>query len=169
MRHFYIIALALVPFVFWHPDWMMRCPFTAQFLHANIFHLAANIWVLYCLSKSPYLTRQHYFLCYLLATACLYLNSQLPISNYQLSIFNFQLSTINYQLSIIGLSGLIYALLVLLSYRFHARARLQYHLLSLSFIALGFIIPSLAGMFHLMCYTSGLVLGLLVLPLVNSK
>lgn len=124
------------------PLWMR---FAYPFLHGNVFHALANLYVLwqcFCVMRVNKTT-----------------------------LLLFYIAAISYPFAgdtpIIGLSGIAFAYIgYLLPY---VVDRFKFCALSLLFIALGAIIPNLAAGLHLHCYIIGIAIGYLNAPLWRER
>jgi len=110
--------------------------FSDIFVHGNIFHCLANVWALL-------------YVCFLLKT---------DVTELLLSvIIGASLLYLGWPYHIVGLSGCLYALYAIISYR--VRNKKRYHLVMSCFILLSMLIPQFAGMYHLVCYITGVFVG----------
>lgn len=116
------------------------------FVHANIFHCLANVWamlyVCFMIKIKPY----EPVLALVTGVALLYL----PWSHH-----------------IVGLSGCLYVLYAIISFRLRNKRR--FHLYMLTFVAVSMILPCFAGLYHLVCYTSGVIVGELIYRLHEKR
>lgn len=108
-------------------------------LHANIFHCLANVWALL-------------YVCFMLRTKVL----ELILS----AIIGAAFMYLPCNEHVIGLSGSIYALYAIASYQIINKKK--FHLYMAAFILLSMLIPSLAGIYHLLCYLTGLATGYII-------
>lgn len=116
--------------------------FSYLFFHANIFHCTLNAWVLI------QLVRTYRTPLWELATAFLI-------------AFSLPAFCLNGQ--IVGASGAIFALAGITTYRV---LRKRFYLACmLSAVLFGFLIPGVAGLVHLYCFTVGLLVALLNWPI----
>lgn len=114
------------------------------FLHANIFHALANIYVLeLCRRAEPLL----------FVLPCSYLIA------------------VSYPLAgaapVIGLSGIVYACMGHISAR--VRRKPRFHLIVAAYILLGLFFPSVAVWLHAYCYVLGIVHGYITQPLCEDR
>ncbi len=115
------------------------------FFHANIFHAALNCW---CMLSVVFL--------FDVSVAGLLTAYAIAVS---VPLGLFPCNTI----PTVGLSGVCYALMGRVV--FLVGARWKYNFYVLSYIAIGFLFPSLNGWLHLYCYIAGSFVGLLNKPL----
>lgn len=113
--------------------------FLYPFCHVNVYHLLANLWVLFIVARSDF---KDYWYNYIIAYAiCI----TAPASG----------------VLTMGLSGLVYALLGQLSWQ--ALYKWKYHAYTLAFISLGLLFPTkINNLLHIYCYAMGVGAGILV-------
>lgn len=122
-------------------EWGLRrgCPAAARaaypFLHANVFHAAANLW---CLLSAVFLRGAG-----LRGLAAAYAVA--------VSVPGFLLS----EKPVVGMSGMVFALFGILSARTARKAR--YHAWMCACIGAGFLLPAVCGTVHLYCYAAGTI------------
>lgn len=128
--------------------------FTYPLVHANIFHLAANIWALYAFMK--YADDKETFVCFL-------------IGGYIASLVSYWLYDGDYR--VVGASGLIFGIIgIYLMLRYRGLKNIEMYksrlFINVSIImAIGLIIPALAGLLHLYALAVGMLIGYLLVSI----
>ena len=128
--------------------------FTYLLVHANIFHLVANMWALYAFMK--YADDMETFVCFL-------------IGGYIASLVSYWLYDGDYR--VVGASGLIFGIIgiyLMLRYRGLLNMEMYKSRLFINIailLAVGLIIPSLAGLLHVYALIVGISIGYLLLSI----
>lgn len=108
------------------------------FCHVNFWHMTANWYCLYTIMKSPFRdTWLMWLLSYLVAV-----------------------SAPSVGLSTMGLSGVLYAVLAMLSFQSVDKAK--YHAWIVIFLILMMMFPNVNSFIHFYCYACGIVIGWLI-------
>lgn len=116
------------------------CSLVYQWCHCNVWHLLANIYCIWMLARSKFrVGGRHIVYSYLISIAAVFFSTETQ-----------------------GLSGIIYALLGMLSWQ-SAQIR-TYHLWMLGFLVLGLILPNVNFTLHLLCYGAGLIIEMFHTP-----
>lgn len=140
-----LLVLLMAPLLFMEAKPIgMGMPFYHRFLyhffHANLLHYMFNSWCLVSMVFAFDLPLVDILVAYLVATF-------VPIV---------------WSASAIGLSGMCFVLLGRCS--FFAKDKRSYHSYIGLFLAIGLVVPTIAGFIHLYCYLVGIVYGLLIHP-----
>ena len=128
--------------------------FTYPLVHANIFHLAANVFALYSFMK--YADDKETFVCFI-------------IGGYIASIIAYILYCGDYM--VVGASGFIFGIIgiyLMLRYRGLLNKKMYKSPLFINIailFAVGLIIPSLAGLLHVYALLAGMSIGYLLLSI----
>lgn len=119
--------------------------FTYQFLHVSIWHLAINLWSVWCITSTYRLRIWHFATAYFISASY---------------VFYGHIPTI-------GISGICFALMGIIWYQvLHIRL---YHTWIISFILIGFLFPSTNACLHLYCYAIGFIIGWLNKPVKHEN
>ena len=128
--------------------------FTYLLVHANIFHLVANMWALYAFMKHA--DDQETFVCFL-------------IGGYIASLVSYWLYDGDYR--VVGASGLIFGIIgiyLMLRYRGLKNIEMYKSRLFINItilMVIGLIIPGLAGVLHLYALAVGMSIGYLLISI----
>lgn len=121
----------------------LSCRFLYPFYHANLLHVALNVWCFLSVIFMYDISLFRLTLAYIIA----------------ISIPSFCLSDI----PTVGLSGVVYALFGSIS--FEVQRKVYYQLWMFAYIILGFLSHNTNGWVHLYCYTAGVIIALLNKPI----
>lgn len=121
-------------------DWY--CHFTYQFFHASALHLLVNCWALLCLVFYYEVNMKMLAVSYLISAS-------VPVS----------LFPISEGIVTVGVSGVVFVLMGLISFR--VRRKIYYQAWILGFIILSFFFSSCNSWLHLYCYSLGVALSAL--------
>jgi membrane associated rhomboid family serine protease len=116
-----------------------------HFFHANFFHALCNVWCLLALAFYYDIEDWELLLAWLIAAS---------VPSWALSPLPSPLSPVK----VIGFSGICFALMGIVFYKV---ARKSYYLSwIIPMVAVGFLIPGMAAVTHLYCFTLGITLSL---------
>lgn len=127
--------------------------FTYTFVHANIFHLVANMWALFMFTK--YAGNKETLVCFV-------------IGGYIASMVSYSLYGGDYH-SVVGASGFVFGIVgmyLIFRYRGLNNPDMYKSGLFISivvFLAVGLFIPSIAGLLHIYALVDGMLIGYMLI------
>ena len=128
--------------------------FTYLLVHANVFHLVANMWALYAFMKHA--DDQETFVSFL-------------VGGYIASMVSYLLYDGDYR--VVGASGFIFGIIgIYLMLRYRGLQNMQMYksrlFINVSILmAIGLIVPALAGLLHLYALAVGMLIGYLLVAI----
>lgn len=144
-RNISLITTAVLVITFFVFDESSRAPLR-MLAHANIAHCLLN--------------------CYALVAACFLV--RVMVIDYLIALaVGVCALCLPWQSCILGVSGMVYALYAIMSWRVpHKR---KFHTYMLATILVGILIPHVAYLYHLVCYVAGVIIGFPLLLYAKRK
>lgn len=130
-----LLTTAVLVITFFVFDESSRAPLR-MLAHANIAHCLLNCYALLAVCFLMRVTVRDYLIALAVGVCALYL----PWQSY-----------------ILGVSGMVYALYAIMSWRVPHRRK--FHTYMLATILIGVLIPHVAYLYHLVCYVAGVIVG----------